>query len=1418
MLYNSTTLMINCAMARTKFHPAVAAWFQASFPRPTSCQQAAWPAIGKGRHTLIAAPTGSGKTLAAFLCAIDDLLSQGLEQGGYLEQGIQVLYVSPLKALSNDVQKNLQGPLQGIRDQLMSAGLPDVDIQAMVRTGDTPQRDRERMRRNPPHILVTTPESLYLLLTSESGRSSLRTVRTVIVDEIHALAGNKRGAHLSLSLQRLCALAETVPTRIGLSATQKPIHEMANFLIGNETEQREIVDVGHARQRDLALTLPGSPLEAVLPTEAWSEIYEQLAHYIEQHRTTLIFVNTRRLAERISRHLAERLGEQAVTAHHGSLAREHRLNAEQKLKLGELRALVATASLELGIDIGDVDLVCQIGSPRSIAAFLQRAGRSGHAVNAVPKGRLFPTSRDELIECAALLDAIARGELENLNVSDRPVDVLAQQIIAEVAGREWSMQDLYRLYTQAWPYRTMSREQFDEVVDMLANGFSTRRGRRGAYLHRDAVGQRLRARRSARLVALTNAGTIPDQFDYDVVMEPEGQFVGTLNEDFAFESLPGDIFQLGNTSYRILRVERSTVRVEDARGQPPNIPFWFGEAPGRSDELSFAVSRFRSEFSRHWEEDRSSVDEWLNALMLAPAARAQIIDYLGPAHCALGLLPTQNTIVFERFFDESGDTHLVIHSPFGSRINRAWGLALRKRFCRRFNFELQAAALEDTIVLSLSATHSFPLDEVRGYLKPDTVRHILIQALLDTPLFATRWRWAATTALALQRNRNGKRVPPQLQRMNAEDLVAVVFPDQLACFENIAGEREVPEHPLVDQTIADCLYEAMDVEGLEVVIRGIESGAIDVVTRELALPSPLAQEILTAKPYAFLDDAPAEERRTSAVQARGFLDVETAAQLGKLDPDAIARVRDEAWPRPRDPDELHDALLTLGGVRESEGIRGRWGSFFEQLIRDKRATILSPDGSHRLWVAAERLQQWLMVHPKAECSPMIPAVSVRGFECADREQALLELVRSRMEGAGPISVEELVILLGCEKSEIDHALTGLETEGFVMRGDFTGARNEWCERRLLARINRYTVKRLRMEIEPVSAADYMRFLVNWQGLSAAERRQGDLALVDVMQQLEGYFAPVKAWVTGILPARLSGFESAMLDSVCMSGRYRWLTAGNTSERPGIRNSTSITFVARRNMTIWQRRGTDVQELSGFARDVHHVLQQDGALFFDEILSVGGLDEAEVLNGLKQLVARGIAGCDGFHGLRYLIEVENGAMPESGRWSLNRRAATDNEQKTEGVAKGLLRRYGVVFRKLLEREAAVIPTWRELLIAFRRLEARGEIRGGRFVAGFSGEQFAIPEAVAQLRSARRADASGEMIAIEASDPLNLVGTIIPGDRIPLSSRQRILLRDGLPIATQSEREVRFIAELDSGEQWQARNALVQPLPGLSNRTH
>lgn len=1435
------------------FHPAVREWFVQAFSRPTLPQIQAWPAIKAGQHTLIAAPTGSGKTLAAFLAAIDDLIHAGLREP--LPDATQIVYVSPLKALSNDIQRNLEAPLAGIRDKLFEGGHGDVEITTWVRTGDTPAAERTRNAKRPPHIIVTTPESLYILLTSESGRRMLSTTHTVIVDEIHALANSKRGSHLSLTLARLEHLTGKPLRRIGLSATQRPIDEIARYLVGTANIKPDgtpdclIIDTGHIRSRDLALELPGAPLEAVMSGEVWQQIYDRLAALVAEHRTTLIFANTRRMAERVARHLSERIGDDNVTSHHGSMSRERRLNAESRLKNGELKALVATASLELGIDIGDVDLVCQLSSPRSIATFLQRVGRAGHSVGGVSKGRLFPVSRDDLIECAALLDAVRRGELDRLYIPQAPLDVLAQQIVAELAHNEFSEDDLYALIRRAHPYRDLARKDFDEIIRTLSDGYATQRGRRSAHIYRDSVNKRLSGRRGARLTAVTNGGTIPDNADFDVLLEPEGHIIGTLNEDFAIESLQGDIFQLGNHSYRILRVESSKVRVEDARGQPPNIPFWLGEAPARSEEFSLAVSRLREEFAArldtnlHDVGDRGSnvvapAQQWLiDELALAPAAARQIYDYLAAAHAALGALPTVDTIVLERFFDESGGMQLVVHSPFGSRVNRAWGLALRKRFCRKFNFELQAAATEDAIILSLTTAHSFPLEDVTRYLNSATARQVLIQALLDAPMFTARWRWNATIALAIPRFRGGKKVPPNLQRMLAEDLVGCVFPDQRACLENIAGEREIPDHPLVRQTIHDCLHEAMDVVGMERILTRLEQGSIRVVARDLSEPSPLAHEILNAQPYAFLDDAPLEERRTHAVMTRRWLDPKSASDLGKLDAQAIARVRDEVWPSADTPDEMHEAILLLGFMTIAEA-QTFHTALFEQLLADKRLTRASANAAAQpLWVSVERLPQFQALFPTLEIDPQVVVPTEFAATEWTAESALIEIVRSRLEGLGPVTASALANSLGISSASVDAALIALEVEGSVMRGQFSANLDEleWCERRLLARIHRYTLNRLRQEIEPVISADFMRFLFHWQRATPEQRGEGQDALAAVIDQLAGFEAPAVAWEGDVLPARVADYDPAALDALCLAGRVKWARLAppkpaNGQSGIGPVRSTPIALINRKTFAIWHsaaRREKAALEIgSSHARAVAEYLQQHGASFFDELVEHTGLLRTNIEEALGELVAAGLVSADGFSGLRALLIPSSKRKPfaaskrrhrlalfgieDAGRWAwIGHSPKTEqHNDDVEHIARTLLRRYGVVFRKLLEREADSLPPWRDLLWIYRALEARGEIRGGRFVAGFSGEQYALPEAVGALREVRRKPKTGGWITLCGADPLNLSGIITPGAKIAALASSRVLYRDGIAVAAYTGGEVEFYVDLDPAERRAAQDTLLR----------
>ena len=1406
-------------MQSSAFHPAVSGWFDEAFDAATPVQLAAWNAIRSGHDALIAAPTGSGKTLAAFLCAIDDLVEQSRRQP--LQDGVQILYISPLKALSNDIERNLQIPLEGIDRRLTEqAGAPS-GIRTMVRTGDTTPGEREQMRRRPPQILVTTPESLYLLLTADSGRAILAGVGTVIVDEIHAVAGSKRGSHLALSLARLDALTRAasgrVARRIGLSATQKPIRLIADFLTGGRP--CEIVDTGHQRQRDLGLELPGSPLSPVMANEVWEEIYNRLEALIEDHRTTLVFVNTRRLAERLARHLAERLGEEAVTAHHGSLSRDHRLEAEQALKAGRLRALVATASLELGIDIGHVDLVCQIGSPGSISAFIQRVGRAGHAVGEVPKGRLFPLSRDDLVESVALLKAVSDGVLDAVDIPLAPLDVLAQQLVAEVSAREWGCDALFELVREAWPYRGLPRADFDDVVAMLAGGYATRRGRRAAYLHHDAVNGRLRPRPAARLTALQNGGAIPDQFDYDVVMLPQGYRVGTLNEDFAFESLPGDIFQLGNNSYQILKIEQGRVLVEDAHGQPPTIPFWFGDRPGRSDELSVTVSDLRARLEELLAAGGpEQACNWLQEAGIEPDAAAQLVTYLAAARDALGCLPTRHRVVLERFFDETGDMHLVVHAPLGSRIMRAWGLALRKRFCRTFNFELQASALEDSLILSLGETHSFETADVPAYLKSATARQVLTQALLDAPMFEARWRWNATIALAVQRMRNGQKLPPQWQRNQAEDLVAVVFPDQLACLENIRGEREIPDHPLVRQTIGDCLTDTMDVEGLEDLLGRLEANELEVRCVDLNGPSPLAAEIINARPYAFLDDGEAENRRTRAIR-QSPNDLGDAATLSIITVDATEQVRAEAWIRPKNPDELHDGLLQLGFLTEPEfssgisssgtaGTADCWSHWFQSLADELRASCVEAQG-RRWWVATERLAEFRAMHEGAMANPDPSAV----FDTVspEREAAVLELLRSRLAGLGPVTVATLAEDFALPRQELELALLGLQAEGYamLMGGGMEASRAEktWCERRLLARIHRYSRERRRRAARPVPPAAYMRFLLEWHGLGepAGELEQA-------LAQLEGWVSPVAAWEQGLLAARCADYASQRFDEQFLSGYLTWFrpdAAGSTAQQ--LVAATPIAIVPRSRLPVWSTpRGAQPGSLGGLAERIWEALQQGGAMFTVELAQRTGLMQTQLEQGLAELVAQGRVSADAFSPLRWLIRPESekhriqkklgrrrGGRPGGpgvgllGRWSVIHDGQSSDpdgvadelfpdQARLAVLCEALLLRYGVVFRAVLERES-LLPPWRFLLRYLRRMEDRGEVHGGRFVDGFSGEQFALPEAVGLLRG-KEGDARNRHLAvISAADPLNLGGIITPGVKTAARPGNRILLLNGIPAA-------------------------------------
>ena len=1503
-------------------HPLVAEWFVRRFGTPTEPQEQGWPHILAGRTTLISAPTGSGKTLAAFLACIDRLVRKAL--AGDLADRTEVLYISPLKALGNDIQKNLEVPLGEILALAGERGLLMPEIRTAVRTGDTLQPERRAMLKRPPHILVTTPESLYILLTADRSRAILRDIETVIVDEIHAVADDKRGAHLVLSLERLDALAHRPPVRIGLSATQKPIEEIARFLTGCRGTEKQtsaaeatsdsaalaarlkscpsqsdpvIVNIGHKRTLDLAVEVPPMPLGPVASNEMWDAIYDRLVALVSQHRSTLVFVNTRRMVERLAHNLGERMGEENVAAHHGSLSRKLRLTAEKKLKDGQIRVLVATASLELGIDIGTVDLVVQINSCRAIAVALQRVGRSGHWRGAVPKGRLFATTRDDLIECAALVRAIRQGDLDRLMIPDSPLDVLAQQIVATCASGSaassdgdngWDEDEMFALVRRAYPYRNLARETFDSLLEMLSEGIAARRGRYGAYVHRDRVNKKLRARRGARLAAITSGGAIPDNSLYTVVAQPDGVVVGTVDEDFAVESNRGDIMLLGNTSWMIHRIETNAGRmlVQDAHGAPPSVPFWRGEAPARTQELSAHVGELREKISEMLphtspvgfsatQPDVAAAVGWLkDECGLDDSGAEQSIEYILQGRAVLGAVPTQQTVIAERFFDEGGGMQLIIHAPFGGRINKAWGLALRKRFCVGFNFELQAAATDNGLNIALAEQHSFPLGDVFHFLQADTVQPILEQAALDSPIFGTRWRWDANRALALLRFQNGKKVPAQIQRMRSDDLLASVFPDAAACFENIEGERKIPDHPLVGEVMKDVLTEAMDVEGLKDLLRGMASGKIRVLAVDTPVPSQFSHEILNANPYAFLDDAPLEERRARAVEMRRMLPESVLEEVGKLDPAAIAQVRAEAWPDVRDADELHDVLHTLVALPEGLGlpvwgrapspvqpsaVRLSWFAYFGSLVDQGRASTASVNGQ-RYWVAAEKARSFATLFPSAEFEQTLADVETSP---TSREDALLALVTGWMSHLGPVTASHLGEELGLPAADISNALLRMEASGAILRGKFTddqagdhliarvGAGDssaqphqevEWCERRLLARIHRLTVGTLRKQIQPVTAAQFMRWLMRWQHVVPGTQVAGERGMLEVLQQLQGFEIPANAWERQVLARRIADYDPKWLDQLCLTGAVGWgrlsphpatldypTTKGKDDspktvaqlprQRRVIPTSVApITFfvredadwmVPRENPHVSQNRRdmghpavghptTELENngrgLSDSAQLVLDFLRQRGASFFADIVRGSDKLKAEIETALWELVAAGLVTADGFDNLRSLIDPKRRAgqgsgrttrpRHSSGRWAvLHAEQAVERPRAIEAACWMLLRRYGIVFRDVLAREAN-LPPWRELLMGFRRLEDRGEIRGGRFVDGFLGEQFALPVAVESVRAMRNSPLTGEAVTVSAADPLNLVGILVPGERVAAISGRSVTYRDGVAVAQSS----------------------------------
>jgi ATP-dependent Lhr-like helicase len=1425
-------------------HPVTAEWFLNKFGSPTEPQEQGWPCILAGDATLISAPTGSGKTLAAFLVCIDKLLRAAIE--GRLAPATQVVYVSPLKALSNDVQKNLDQPLREIQQLALERGYLSTEIRTGVRTGDTLPKERAAMLRNPPHILVTTPESLYILLTAGKSREHLRRVQTVIVDEIHAIADDKRGAHLALSLERLDALVcgenrlspgafltglAQPPQRIGLSATQNPIELVASFLTGvhenpDARKPATIVQVGQRREFDLAIEVPSDELSSVLTTNMWTEIFDKLAAHAQNHRSTLVFVNTRRLVEKIAFALAERLGPENVAAHHGSLSRTLRLDAEQRLKSGQIKILIATASLELGIDIGDIDLVCQIATTRAVAVAMQRIGRAGHWRGAIPKGRFFATTRDDLMEQAALIRKMRAGELDQLEIPPQPTDVLMQQIVAACGAEPWEEDTLYNILRRAHPYRDLTREHFDELLELLSNGIESSRGRYGSYLLRDRIHHQLHPRRGARMIAISNGGAIPDTNLFAVILQPEGVQIATLDEHFAVDSSPGDVILLGNASWRIQRIEAvGRVLVEDAHGAPPSLPFWEGEAPQRTAVLSSGVAELREQISgltpnvtpgyiSPVDPEVAAATAWLmEDCGLCPSGAQQLIAYIVTGRAVLGAVPSKTTIIAERFFDEGGGMQLILHAPFGGRINKAWGLALRKRFCRGFNFELQAAATDNGINISLAEQHSFPLADVFQFLSEHTAKDLLEQASLASPIFKNRWRWAAGRSLQLLRFSKGKRIAPQIQRTRSEDLLASVFPQAAACFETIEGDIQIPDHPLVNEVMKDVLGEAMDLDGLIEVLRGIKDGSIRCLAVDTPVPSQFAHELLNANPYAFLDEAGLEERRARAVSLSRTLPTSVLEEAGRLDQAAIDEIRRECWPDIRDEHELHDLLhslvvLPINFFIDNPDAR-HWPTLYDRLISKGRAQTIDCSGI-ACWSSSERIALVTALWPSGENE----TVSVT------KETALKQCVQGWTQVLGPTTANTFAERLALDPGEVFQAFLAMEMQGLLMRGVFEHATPqhdhgiEWCERRILQRIHRRTLHTLRKQIEPVTPAIYMRWLLGWQHLAPQTQLTGEEGVLEALHQLEGFEAPAIEWERTLLPARVANYDPRWLDALCLSGAVGW---GRISPHPAWSagdgaaprrviptNAAPITFYVRESAdwlpyALARERVEEPrlqQSLSTEALQVRALLQQRGACFANDVQRILNLSRQQTQHVLWELATAGLAAADGFDQLRAIMDPRRkSAISETagrrstrstaGRWSLLTEElhaapnAIEQARRTdaalESFARMLLARYGVLFRDLLTRESNA-PRWRDLLGILRRLEARGEIRGGRFVSGFGGEQFALPEAVDSLRAARSRECTAT-IAVAAADPANLAGIILPGERVSSTPGKQVVYRNG-----------------------------------------
>jgi ATP-dependent helicase Lhr and Lhr-like helicase len=1339
------------------FAPATRDWFRSAFAEPTQVQERGWREVAAGKHVLMAAPTGSGKTLAAFLWCLDRLTTEAVPAEA---ERCRVLYVSPLKALAHDVDRNLRSPLVGLRHQIEAAGQIAPEITVAIRTGDTPTEVRRSMEKHPPDILITTPESLYLILTS-AARRILGSVKWLIVDEIHSVAATKRGSHLALSLERLCELTKSEPQRIGLSATQRPLEEVGRFL-GGAGRDVAIVDAGRLKTMNVQVVVPVEDMARLAVEDEkgqesrsiWPAIYPRLLQLIRDHRSTIVFVNSRRLAERIAARINELAGEDLLRAHHGSIAREQRMLIEDQLKAGVLRGLVATSTLELGIDMGAVDLVLQIEAPPSVAAGIQRVGRAGHSVGEVSHGVFIPKFRGDLLETAAVVEGMLEGRIESTVVPRKPLDVLAQQIVAMCAMDEWNVDDLGRLVRRAYPYSDLGPKAFESVLDMLSGRYpSDEFAELRPRLVWDRVAGKVRGRAGAQRLAVTNPGTIPDRGLYSVNLLEDGRRVGELDEEMVYETRVGETFVLGASTWRIAEITPSQVLVTPAPGEPGKIAFWKADTPSRPAELGAALGKMIRELRAL--DPEAAAKRLRERAGFDDLATKNLLAYLSDQAAATGAVPDDRTVVVERFRDEVGDWRVCLHTPFGGRVHAPLALALEARLRDRLGVDARALWTDDGIAMQLPEVETPPaLDEL--ILDPEEVQALVAEQLPTSALFAARFRENAARSLLLPRRRPGQRTPLWQQRMRSASLLQV------------AGRY--PDFPILAETWREVMSDHFDMPALMALLRGIRSREIRVVTADTERASPFASSLLFAYVAEFMyeGDSPLAERRAQALT----LDRELLAELlgsedlrELLDPEAIAAVELELQgllPErfPRDADEAHDLLVRLGDLTEAEAeARGISEAWLRGLELERRAVPIRLAKDVR-WIAAEDAGRY-----REALGASLPVGLPDAF-LAPGADPLESLLRRWARTHAPFVTSEPAARWALPALAVGDALARLAARGDVVAGEFRRAAEgrEYCHPEVLRLLRRRSLAALRREVESVAPEAVARFLPAWHGIGV--QAGGMERLLEVVFQLQGLALPASVIERDVIAGRVSGYSPRLLDELVSMGEVVWVGRGQLGTSDG-----------RVGLYLRGDAPRLVPEIrDGPATELHERLRSHlktrGASFFRDIYNAcGGGDEDEMLEALWDLVWSGELTNDTFAPLRLLGPVTRRpirgprlprlAQPRAaGRWSLVADLVGSGAGSTERLhaeAGVMLQRHGV-----LTREAVVAEGWpggfAGLYPVLRAMEESGRIRRGYFVEGLGGSQFALPGAVDRLRSVR--DGGGGVVALAATDPACAFGAVLP----------------------------------------------------------